>query len=108
MFTVGYGDTYPHTVVGKVFAVVLMFTGIALFGWLTGALASLFVESANEVEAKRQRDHMQQQLNDMARQLKRMEQAITDLGKDRLDADRSAQLPATSDDARSTSAATLG
>ena len=27
MFTVGYGDTYPHTVVGKVAATLLMFSG---------------------------------------------------------------------------------
>jgi voltage-gated potassium channel len=73
MFTVGYGDTYPHTTVGKVSATLLMFAGIALFGWVTAALASLFVESSSEKEARRQRDEMQAQMSEMAQQLERIE-----------------------------------
>ncbi len=76
MFTVGYGDTYPHTIVGKVAATVLMFAGIALFGWVTAALASLFVESSSEVEARHQRDTMQVQISDMAQQLERIERLL--------------------------------
>ncbi len=53
MFTVGYGHTYPHTVVGKVAATVLVFAGIALFGWVRDALASLFVESGNHPVTER-------------------------------------------------------
>ena len=44
MLTVGYGDTYPHTVGGKIAAVILMLVGITVVGWLTAALASMFVE----------------------------------------------------------------
>jgi voltage-gated potassium channel len=29
--TVGYGDVIPHTVTGKIFGVIIMFTGIAMF-----------------------------------------------------------------------------
>jgi len=76
MFTVGYGDTYPHTVVGKVAATVLMFAGIALFGWVTAALASLFVETSSEVEARAERAELQAQVSDMARQLERIERLL--------------------------------
>ena len=79
MFTVGYGDTFPHTVVGRIAAFFVMFAGIALFGWATGALASKFVESETEVEATRQRDRMRHQLDDMTHQLGRVERAIAAL-----------------------------
>ena len=78
MFTVGYGDTYPHTIVGKAAATVLMFAGIALFGTVTAALASLFVESSSEVDARQQRDQMQAQISDMAQQLERIERLLAD------------------------------
>lgn len=38
--TVGYGDFSPVTFQGKIIAVVLMFTGIALIGIVTATLAS--------------------------------------------------------------------
>ncbi len=45
MTTVGYGDKYPVTVEGKVVAMVLMVTGVGLFGVLTGLFARLFIDS---------------------------------------------------------------
>ena len=39
MTTVGYGDFSPVTFQGKIIAVVLMFTGIALIGIVTATLA---------------------------------------------------------------------
>ncbi len=44
MTTVGYGDTVPVTVEGKVIAMILMIAGVGLFGVLTGIFARLFVE----------------------------------------------------------------
>jgi voltage-gated potassium channel len=46
--TVGYGDRFPVTAVGRGIAVVLMVLGIALFGLLAGSLASFFIESRDE------------------------------------------------------------
>jgi voltage-gated potassium channel len=40
--TVGYGDITPITRVGRITAVVLMFSGLAVLGVLAGALASFF------------------------------------------------------------------
>ena len=43
--TVGYGDVYPTTNGGRAAALVLMFTGIALVGVLTAAVATWFVRT---------------------------------------------------------------
>ena len=43
--TVGYGDVYPHTASGRIMAVLLMLVGVAFFGLITAALASVFVEN---------------------------------------------------------------
>jgi voltage-gated potassium channel len=42
--TVGYGDVIPHTVTGKIFGVLIMFTGIAMFAIPTGILVSSFAQ----------------------------------------------------------------
>jgi voltage-gated potassium channel len=51
--TVGYGDHYPDTAVGRGIAVVLMLVGIGLIGVLTATVASYFVEEqANKGNAE--------------------------------------------------------
>jgi voltage-gated potassium channel len=46
--TVGYGDKYPVTTEGRLIAVILMFTGVGLFGVFTGYISSLFVNNRKE------------------------------------------------------------
>ncbi len=41
--TVGYGDKFPVTTEGRIIAVVLMITGVSLFGVFTGYISSIFV-----------------------------------------------------------------
>ena len=41
--TVGYGDVYPVTNAGRIVGVMVMITGIGLFGTLTGFLANAFL-----------------------------------------------------------------
>lgn len=40
--TVGYGDIVPETLSGRMAAVMIMFTGVAVLGLLAGSLASFF------------------------------------------------------------------
>lgn len=41
--TVGYGDYYPVTNLGRIFAIVLMFAGLGIIGVLSSYLASTFI-----------------------------------------------------------------
>lgn len=40
--TVGYGDISPHTIIGKVSAVLLMFVGVGFIGILTSTITAYF------------------------------------------------------------------
>jgi voltage-gated potassium channel len=48
MTTVGYGDKYPVTTVGRVIASVLMISGVGLFGTLSGSVASWIMNPVEE------------------------------------------------------------
>tara|TARA_B100001939_G_scaffold292904_1_gene265223 strand:+ start:272 stop:1063 length:792 start_codon:yes stop_codon:yes gene_type:complete len=57
--TVGYGDFYPITTMGRIVAVVLMICGVGLFGSFAAYISSMFVkdDSAREArEARAQRE----------------------------------------------------
>jgi voltage-gated potassium channel len=43
MTTVGYGDFYPKTPEGRIFAVLIMFAGISLTAMFTAVISSIFV-----------------------------------------------------------------
>ena len=48
--TVGYGDRFPTTPLGRLIAVVLMLVGIALLGVITATIATWFVGRLQVVE----------------------------------------------------------
>ena len=53
MTTVGYGDIYPMSGFGRIIAVILMFTGGALFFSFLGLLSSAFVKlEISELESE--------------------------------------------------------
>jgi len=64
--TVGYGDVYPVTALGKVFGSILAMSGIAFVAMPTGIIASAFSEAMH-----RRRD---QKIEDMRRHLARLDE----------------------------------
>lgn len=76
LFTVGYGETYPHTVAGKLSAMVLMVVGIAFFSMFTASLASRFVENEAETEAKLEREQLQTSVDALDARLKHIEELL--------------------------------
>ena len=75
--TIGYGDKYPVTGEGRVFAVFLMLAGVGLFGTFTGFVSSWFVEDdidkKEELSAARERD--------LKERLERMEATLEEIKK---------------------------
>ena len=51
LLTVGYGDVYPVTLLGKIFAVVLSFLGVFAVAIPTGIISAGFVEQYQEAQA---------------------------------------------------------
>jgi voltage-gated potassium channel len=69
--TVGYGDKFPVTALGRGVAVVLMLVGIGLIGVLTATVASFFVQE--------NADEQTTDLKDLQQRLGRIEQMLEDL-----------------------------
>lgn len=57
MTTVGYGDLYPHTTLGRVVAMAVMVVGIGFIAILTAALAERFV--VHDVRAELERAELE-------------------------------------------------
>lgn len=62
MATVGYGDIYPTTAMGRLIAACLMLTGIAVLSLATAAVASWFVERMNETDGLLRLEQQEMQL----------------------------------------------
>jgi voltage-gated potassium channel len=78
--TVGYGDRFPVTAEGRLVAVGLMVTGIALLGVITAALASWFVEKLSEVQAAGERT--EDEVSDLAAEVRGLRAEIQALRRE--------------------------
>lgn len=67
--TVGYGDQYPVTNAGRIFASFVMIVGVGLFGVVTGFLANKFIppvkNSDKSEETTRALEQMQRELQEI-------------------------------------------
>ena len=52
--TVGYGDYYPVTNLGRILALILMFSGLGIIGVLSSYLASMFISLQRRRERKKE------------------------------------------------------
>jgi len=76
--TVGYGELYPTTVVGRVTAVVVMVVGISMFALVTGAIAKSFL--ASETRAIEQEVEMLEEHDELIlRQVETLRSMVTAL-----------------------------
>ena len=73
--TVGYGDTYPVTLVGRGVATFLMLIGIGLFGVLTANVAAYFVETAQDQSDDTAPDPIEEVLAELRRLHDRLDAA---------------------------------
>lgn len=64
--TVGYGDIYPKTILGKILATILMFMGIGLIGSLTSTISTYFINKENK---KNKEDYKTKILKDSIKSL---------------------------------------
>lgn len=86
MTTVGYGDTYPVTLGGRILATVMMFMGIGLFSSFSGIVASLLMDKDGDGQVDIESDDIKKEI----RELKKMILELKEDHKNNKDNDRAA------------------
>jgi voltage-gated potassium channel len=62
MTTIGYGDVYPITVMGKIIASIMALLGIGLVAMPTGIISAGFLEKVNEKKEKKLKEDEKEKL----------------------------------------------
>lgn len=76
MTTVGYGDFYPVTLMGRIMAVLLMCSGIGVFGTFTAYISKFFVEPNDEAELKRE-ELLLEEIQSLRKQFSLLEERLS-------------------------------
>lgn len=82
MSTVGYGDAYPVSTVGREMATLIIVVGVGIFGTLTGYLANLFLAPRKEApspEGATTTDAVGQRLRQLQELLAEQQAAVAEL-----------------------------
>lgn len=58
--TVGYGDHYPVTTLGKILAAVIIVCGVGLFGMVAGLVSSM-ISDPGKLKHEKEQEHLHQQ-----------------------------------------------
>ncbi|MDV6317963.1 ion transporter [Chromohalobacter sp. HP20-39] len=95
--TVGYGDYYPITTLGRVVAVLLMVGGVGLFGSFAAYIGSLVVSDDSEQES-RQHKADREMMRHLSRQMDSLNAEVSSLkalleARDSEDATRRTSVP---------------
>jgi len=78
--TIGYGDVYPITAIGRVIASLLAFIGIGLVALPTGILASGFIKALrDEKDLKQFEEEIESESDDITARLKRIEKKLQNI-----------------------------
>lgn len=81
--TVGYGDYTPTSIPGRMFASVLIVSGVVLFSLVTANLAAYFVEKEVEEDSEHEEQYLDNALERLETRLKRIEEKIEKLSEDK-------------------------
>jgi voltage-gated potassium channel len=76
--TVGYGDRFPVSPAGRGVAVVLMVSGIAMFGIITASIAAYFVEQKADQDLAGRLDQIMERLDTIEAGLSADERSTAD------------------------------
>lgn len=60
ILTVGYGDIYPVTILGRIMAIIISFLGVGVVAIPTGIISAGFVEQYTQLQMARSTDNMKE------------------------------------------------
>ena len=77
--TVGYGDVYPVTALGRIFAAIISLAGIGVVALPAGVFASAFSDELREREIKK----LQERVDEVESEVDELEQEVEELETER-------------------------
>ncbi|MCP0887645.1 potassium channel family protein [Ligilactobacillus sp. WILCCON 0076] len=74
--TVGYGDISPHTAIGKLAAVLLMFVGIGFIGMLTSSITAYFTNEKEDTNAEEKLDFLIKKVDSLENEISSLKEEL--------------------------------